>query len=158
MVYRMRWLIFFYPFLELWSLIWLGTETRAVFALCWVLGAMILGGAMIRWAGRNSLQRLAQANQRGQLAQRLMVTDVAVIFCGLLLIVPGLISDAVALLLLLKPVRSLIASRWRHRPKDWQTETAASTNPDIIEGEFTVSGSDEPLGTVLPHHTKNRPE
>ncbi len=63
----MRWLLFLYPWLELWSLIQLGIETSPGLALMWVLGALVMGSALMRWAGRSSLQRLAQASAGGTL-------------------------------------------------------------------------------------------
>ena len=39
----MKWLLFLYPWLELWSLIELGTQTSATSAMLWVFGAGVLG-------------------------------------------------------------------------------------------------------------------
>ena len=132
----MRWLIFLYPWFELWSLIWLGTETTPLLALAWVFGALVTGGAMMRWAGRISLQRLAQARAGGILAQELAVADVALIFAGLLLAVPGLVSDVLALLVLIRPLRVRILGRWEQSPPGWRARSTPSEG--VIEGEFSV--------------------
>jgi UPF0716 protein FxsA len=135
----MRWLLFLYPWLELWSLIQLGIETSLAVAMLWVLAALIVGGAMIRWAGGNSLQRLAQASSGGLLPQQLLMADFAVILSGLLLAIPGLVSDILAVLLLVTPLRRLAAAVWAPHEKA-STFHADSTGgrEGIIEGEFSV--------------------
>jgi UPF0716 protein FxsA len=99
-----KWLLLLYPWLELWSLIELGGQTTPLVSLAWVLGALMLGGSMIRWAGRNSLQRLAQASAGGTLPQQLLLADFAMILSGLLLAIPGLVSDLLAVLILITPL------------------------------------------------------
>ena len=79
-----------YPWLELWSLIQLGIETPPGLALMWVLGALVMGSALMRWAGRSSLQRLAQASAGGTLPEQLLMADFALILSGLLLAHTGL--------------------------------------------------------------------
>ena len=132
-------MLFLYPWLELWSLIELGGQTTPLVSLGWVLATVMLGGAMIRWAGRNSLQRLAQASAGGTLPQQLLMADVAVILSGLLLGIPGLVSDLLAVLILVTPLRRLAAALWAPHLRS-STFHAGSTGgrEDIIEGEFSV--------------------
>ena len=136
----MRWLLFLYPWLELWSLIQLGIETTLAVAMLWVLAALIVGGAMIRWAGRNSLQRLAQASAGGTLPEQLLMADFALILSGLLLAIPGLVSDLLAVLILIKPLRHLAATVLASRVAASTFHTGANgRQEDIIEGEFSVT-------------------
>ena len=135
----MRWLLFLYPWLELWSLIQLGIETSPLWALTWVLGALMMGISVMRWAGRNSLQRLMQASAGGTLPQQLLMSDFALILSGLLLAIPGLVSDALAVLILIGPLRRIGIGVLA--PKGtasmFHTGTRSAQN-DIIEGEFLV--------------------
>mgnify|MGYP003320859164 FL=1 len=135
----MKWLLFLYPWLELWSLIELGGQTTPLVSLAWVLGALMLGGAMIRWAGRNGLQRVAQASTGGTLPQQLLLADFAMILSGLLLAIPGLVSDLLAVLILITPLRRLAAALLTPRVS---ASTFYAGSPrgreDIIEGEFSV--------------------
>jgi UPF0716 protein FxsA len=134
-----KWLLLLYPWLELWSLIELGGQTTPLVSLAWVLGALMLGGSMIRWAGRNSLQRLAQASAGGTLAQQLLLADFAMILSGLLLAIPGLVSDLLAVLILITPLRRLAAALLTPHVRA-STFYAGSRGgrEDIIEGEFSV--------------------
>ncbi len=141
----MRWVLFLYPWLELWSLIELGGQTTPLISLGWVLAMLMLGGAMVRWAGRNSLQRLAHAGSGGTLAQELVMADFALILSGLLLAIPGLISDCLALLIWIKPLRLFLVSRWRPPASVFQTVSPGRGGPgDIIEGDFEVTDSSSP--------------
>ena len=104
----MRWLVFCYPWLELWSLLALGSRTSAGTALLWVLGAGVLGVIMMRVAGAQTLGQLRTAQQSGSLQAQLLQDNVALAIVGLLLLIPGMVSDAIAVLLLIRPLRGLI--------------------------------------------------
>ena len=148
----MRWVLFLYPWLELWSLIELGGQTTPLISLGWVLAMLMLGGAMVRWAGRNSLQRLAQARSGGMLVQQLVLADFALILSGLLLAIPGLISDCVALLIWIKPLRLLLVSRWRPQASVFHADYPGRGGAgDIIEGDYEVADSSSP-GPSSAHH------
>ena len=105
----MKWLLFLYPWLELWSLIELGAQTSATSTMLWVLCAGVLGIGLFRLAGRQTLEHLQQAQREGVLRQQLLIGNVARLIAGVLLIIPGLISDALALVVLLAPLRILLA-------------------------------------------------
>ena len=105
----MKWLLFLYPWLELWSLIELGSQTNATMAMLWVLGAGVLGIALFRLAGRQTLGHLQQAQREGAFSEQLLMGNVARLVAGVLLIVPGLISDALAVVVLIAPLRVLLA-------------------------------------------------
>ena len=91
----MKWLLFLYPWLELWSLIELGTQTSATSAMLWAFGAGVLGIGLFRVAGRQTLEHLQQAQREGVLSQQLLMGNVSRFVAGVLLIIPGLISDVV---------------------------------------------------------------
>ena len=104
----MRWVVFFYPLMELWSLIKLGAETTAGTAVLWILLAGLVGLGAIRFAGTQVLTRLQAAQREGALQQHFLTGDMTLAFAGLLLLVPGLISDALALLIMIPPLRRLL--------------------------------------------------
>lgn len=148
----MKWLLFLYPWLELWSLIQLGIETTVAVAMLWVLGALVMGIALMRWAGRNSLQRLVQASAGGALPQQLLMSDFALILSGLFLAIPGLVSDLLALLVLVGPLRRLAASALIPTgTAEPFHEGSGMAQGDIIEGEFSVQLV--PEGTAQLKHS-----
>ncbi len=146
----MRWIAFLYPMMELWSLIELGARTTAGVALLWVLVAGLVGLAAIRFAGTQVLTRLQAAQREGALQQKLLAGDMALAFAGLLLMVPGLISDSLALLIMVRPFRGLLGklmglrgvntgAQFTHSFSQSQADAhARSEGGDgvILEGEF----------------------
>lgn len=155
----MRVALLLYPVLELWSLIELGAATSAGLTVLWVLGAGFVGMATIRFAGAQVLSRLQAAQQQGTLQQQLVANDMALAIAGLLLMIPGLISDALAVLVLIRPIRRLlgtvVAAGWSqgarhaggayaHRQANQdgfqsrQTSRSATRQEDgvTLEGEF----------------------
>jgi UPF0716 protein FxsA len=77
-------------------------------AMLWVLGAGVLGVIMIRVAGAQTLGQLRTAQQSGSLQAQLLQDHVALAIVGLLLLIPGMVSDLLAVLVLIRPLRGLI--------------------------------------------------
>ena len=154
----MKWLLFLYPWLELWSLIEMGSRTSATTALLWVLGAGVLGIALFRLAGRQTLVHLQQAQREGALSQQLLMGNVARLMAGVLLIVPGLISDVLAVVVLIAPLRFLLAkllvggsintqySRYQGQGGSSGFQTA-SGNSRFEDDGVTLEGEFEPVST-----------
>ena len=169
---RGAWLL--YPLLELWTLIELGAQTSAGLAVLWVLGAGLLGMATIRFAGAQVLSRLQAAQREGALQQQLVASDMALAIAGLLLIIPGLISDGLAVLVLIRPFRQLlggvVAARWSrgaghggnaHAQQGafdaGQSRGEATQQYDgvTLEGEFQEL---DPEAQPLPHQEPHPPD
>ena len=154
----MKWLLFLYPWLELWSLIELGSQTSATTAMLWVLGAGVLGIALFRLAGRQTLVHLQQAQREGVLSQQLPMGNVARLVAGVLLIVPGLISHALAVIVLIAPLRALLAkllvgdsvnTQYRHYQGQGGSSgfQTASGNSRFEDDGVTLEGEFEPVST-----------
>ena len=153
----MRILILLYPWIELWSLIQLGVETSALFAVLWVFVMFMLGGALLRRAGMASMTRLREAQASGVLRQQVLLDDMSTGFAALLFIIPGLVSDFLAVLVLIGPLRRALA-RWltggarggRGQPRGPESSSATphrSTpqRPVTLEGDYDrVDDPDSP--------------
>lgn len=92
-------LIFLYPVLELLSLILLGREIGAGATFLYLCGSFIVGINLIRSAGLTSVQ-MASPSTILEAPFRLMA--------GVLILVPGLISDVLAILILVPFVRRVL--------------------------------------------------
>ena len=174
----MKWLLFFYPWLELWSLVELGAQTSVTTAMLWVLGAGVLGTGLFRLAGRQTLEQLQQAQREGILSQQLLMGNVSRLVAGVLLIIPGLISDVLAFVVLIAPLRMLLAKllvggsiNAQRNPYQGQGESSGfHTGPGYrrfdddgvtLEGEFeSVSpeqeGEDREAPAPLEHQPTER--
>ena len=63
---------------------------------------------LMRVAGAQTLGHLRAAQQQGSLQTHLLQDNVALAIVGLLLLIPGMVSDALAVLVLIRPLRGLI--------------------------------------------------
>ena len=98
-----------------------------------MLGSIAAGIIVIRISGWKALQRIQAAMARNELPARDMLNGLLLMLAGLLLILPGPITDTAGLLLLLPFVRAPAL-----RAAD---ATVRRTRPDLhepvtIEGEF----------------------
>ncbi|GHB78828.1 membrane protein [Streptomyces cirratus] len=103
--------------LEIWLLSLVAGAAGGFTVALLILGGMLLGGVVIKRAGRRAFRNLTASFQQAQQgrapAERQPGQGNALIMlAGLLLILPGLLSDAVGLLLLLPPVRALAGRRF----------------------------------------------
>lgn len=106
----------------------------------WLLGAMAAGGWLIRSAGTGFMPELMHATASGQDPFSVMWRVGRRFLAGLLLILPGFISDVLALLLLLTAGLPRAAG-----PAGTETYGPGAGSPpprhdarngDVIEGEF----------------------
>ncbi|MDO8862499.1 FxsA family protein [Haliea sp. E1-2-M8] len=132
----MRYIIILLPWLELFTLIQLGVETSALTALGYVLVTLMLGLWLLRRQGQGMFQRLREAQEGAVLGPQLLLDDMVVGLAGLLLMVPGIISDVAALVVLIGPLRRKL-QRWfgGPQPEPYRPERDPS-DPTTLEGEY----------------------
>lgn len=75
-----------------------------------VLGA-VLGTWLLRLEGRRTVREVTEAARARRAPTRGIEDGLIIAACGILIVVPGLISDVVGLIGLLPPVRSLVRRR-----------------------------------------------
>ena len=97
----MRLFLLLLPWLELFTLIQLGVATSALAALAYVFLTFVAGLALLRLQGRDLFNRLREAQEGRLFGPQIFVDDMAVGLAALLLMVPGLITDTLALLVLM---------------------------------------------------------
>jgi UPF0716 protein FxsA len=132
----MRLLILLLPWLELATLIQLGVETSALTALAYVFLTLMLGLMLLRRQGEGMLQHLREVETGRVIGPRLLVDDMAFGLAGLLLIIPGMITDCAAIMVLIGPVRRRLARWWGGpQPEPYAPERDA-TSHTTIEGSY----------------------
>ena len=112
------------------------------------LGLLVLSAAagmiVIRQQGLSMVGRMFDSMSRGGFAVTSIVDSYAVIVAGCLLIVPGFITDALGLALLVPPLRSIIlgamlpgiAGRRRVDQRATSQNRPSEPRPTVIEGTF----------------------
>ena len=130
----MRLFIFLLPWLELFTLIELGIKTSALTALGYVLFTGVLGMAILQRQGQGMFERLRQSQQGRLVGPQLLLDDMALGLAGVLLMIPGMISDLAALIVVIGPLRRRLAL-WILGP---QAEPYAPERDPA--GEVTIEG------------------
>jgi UPF0716 protein FxsA len=124
------------PALEIVGMYLVGSRIGLGWTLVWLIAAAIAGGAVIREERASFMPRLQQAMAQGHPPFSLLWASGRRFLAGVLLIVPGPFSDAVALLLLLWP-RPKLPPAGPDRVDPIRSASRPRAGPgDVIEGEF----------------------
>ena len=103
------------PVVEIALLVWIGTQTSVMFVLALVIGAGILGSLLARYQGWQTMRRISADLELGRMPGESLMDGFLVLLAALLLIVPGVLSDVVAILLLFPPSRWVLKGIVRRR-------------------------------------------
>ena len=155
----MQLLIILFPILELVSLIELGDAIGRFNAILYVIATIFLGVTLLKRQGISLLQRAQEMNSGGWISSRWLLDDMAIGFAAMLLIIPGLITDTMALVLMIAPIRRMLSRKFgganeagrysQQANRGYQTDTNATSHGQanrqtgshtesitIIEGEY----------------------
>lgn len=126
-----------YMLAEIASLILVGSWIGLWPALALVVLAVVLGTSVIRAQGAGAV-----ADLRGQVGPLrhpagLLADRMLVILAGLMLIVPGFLSDGVALLLLIAPLRRALVAMGARRVQARTAGWPPGPRSEIIEVEYS---------------------
>ena len=116
-----------FPIAEIWILVSL-MQQYGWWVVLYLVVVAILGLQLIRDEKLLFSGRMMQSLTQGGNPMKAMFGSARNIFAGVLLIIPGLMTDVLAAVLLLIPVNNKV------QPPAYQSEKAA--NDDVIEGEF----------------------
>jgi UPF0716 protein FxsA len=151
------------PLAEIAVFIQVGREIGLLQTLALLLADGLAGVLLLRLQGFAMLARLQQKVVAGEPPVRELFDAACLALAGLLLLLPGFLSDLLALLLLVPPVRALIYGRlvgWVVRQRGMQAAAPGfaprPSHGPVIEGDWTdVSG--RPLPGSDPHRREDEP-
>jgi UPF0716 protein FxsA len=103
------------PLAEIATFIAVGSQIGVAATLLLVLGSTVLGIFAIRRKSLATLQAVRAQARVGTVPEREIAHGALTVLGGILLIVPGLLTSAAGLLLLLSPVREGLIARLRSR-------------------------------------------
>ncbi|MEZ5566780.1 MAG: FxsA family protein [Halioglobus sp.] len=132
----MRFIVFLFPWLELFTLIQLGIETSALTALAYVFVTLFVGLALLQRQGRELFEHVREGQRSGVLGPQLLLDDMALGLAGLLLMVPGVITDIASLVVLFGPLRRRIARALYAAPPEPYAPERDTTGHQTIEGSY----------------------
>ena len=119
-----------FPVLEIWLLVELGDRYG------WWLFVYLVAVAMLGWRLLQEEKllvhgRMAQTLMQGGTPAKAMFISAKNIIAGILLIIPGVLSDALAIILLL-----MSSTKPTFTGLEAHSKNTKAANDDIIEGEF----------------------
>ena len=109
------------PLLELYILIKIGSRLGAFLTIGLVIFTALLGLLLARFEGLRTLHQIRQSLSQGIVPAEEMVDSVLIFVGGVLFVVPGVITDIAALVLLI-PFTRTIFKRWLRRRFDRMVE------------------------------------
>lgn len=130
--------------LEIFSLVAVGAQIGALTTVAWVVLSAVIGMSMMRTGARKAMMRERahpQAGEQPQLAQiRAFADSTVYMFGGILLILPGFITDTLGLLALFPPIRKKMVESWT-RSAHWQNYATGRGYSEydaqhVIEAEY----------------------
>ncbi|MET9927815.1 MULTISPECIES: FxsA family membrane protein [unclassified Streptomyces] len=142
--------------LEVWLLTVVASAAGGLTVLLLLVAGAVLGTVVIKRAGRRAFKNLTETLQRmpGQpgATEAPQVTggkasrgNGLLMLAGLLLLIPGLISDAAGLLLLVPPVRTLIS----RRAEQSLERRMRAASPGSLSDAFQQARMHQPDGKVV---------
>jgi len=125
-----------FPFVEIALLIRLMGAIGFIPTLGLLLISATAGISVIRHQGLSALTRVQQALARGELPAREVANSGIATLGGLLLLIPGILSDILALPCLIPTLRLRLADRLIASRSIMPTSVNRSHEDTVIEGEF----------------------
>lgn len=122
---------------EISALIWVSTQL-GWWTLAILAGTTLLGAFLLQREWRRAWGNLSESLRTGALPPGRAADAVLVLIGGVLLILPGFISDVVGLLLLLPFTRPLVRAglgKWAGRSMRLATTTTTPPGSQVIKGE-----------------------
>lgn len=130
-----------FPLLELAVLIKVGSSIGVLPTLLLIVAGALVGGFLLRIAGPATAWRARARLLSGEPPEQEMLDGLLLALGGLLLLLPGFISDVLGLLCLLPFTRHLLHRRLSRRARPFAAgesgrDGQAPAHPQVIEGEW----------------------
>ena len=139
------------PTLEIAAYIEIGGRIGVLAAIAVTFLTAALGVALVRQQGFAAYAELQQAMREGRPPVKEMIGGALLLLAGVLLLIPGFVTDAAGFLLLVPPLRralaGLIARRLTARAEVRYTYRTRDT---VIEGEIVEDDETPPAPRRLP--------
>ena len=98
------------PFVELWLLLRVAESLGAAGTIALVVVTAMLGSALVQNQGLKTLARLNQELAAAKMPGVTLIEGALVLAAGLLMLTPGIVTDAIGFMLLISPLRRRVAA------------------------------------------------
>ena len=140
------------PVIEISLFIYVGGMIGPGLTIVLIIASAMLGLSIMRRQGVTVVASALRAQAEGRATVAEVGNGIAILLAGLLLLIPGFLTDALGLVLLLQPIRSLIfetvlvlllpALFAGFGMTANTSPTAREQDDGIIEGDFTINDDD----------------
>jgi len=152
-------IILAWPLVEIAGFVVVGSQIGVLATIGLVLATTILGGVLLRVQGFGALTRIREASEQGQSPARDLVHGAMIMLAGILLVLPGFVSDLVGLLLFIPAVREF---GWRLVKERIVAADGSGFSAgfggmrrgrtiDLDASDYSSSGNDEPPRPTIDH-------
>lgn len=126
------------PLLEIAGFVVVGSEIGALATIALVIASTVLGAMLLRYQGFGALRRAQAAAATGGEPDREIAHGAMILIAGILLIIPGFITDVFGLLLFIPAVRDIAWQFVRSRMTIITTTTGAAWNRGAQRDEKVI--------------------
>ncbi len=136
------------PALEIYLIIQVGQAFGALTTLGIIIATGVIGASLAKRQGLSAVQRMQQAMAEGQQIGSSMAEAALVLVAGVLMLTPGFITDITGILLLLPPVRAVVARglvKWAAS----RVQTVVFVDPRDVVGQDDHDEHDPPPPGVI---------
>ena len=140
--------------IDLYLMINISAAIGLSLVVLWLVFSSCFGIYLLRWQGLRAVKLARQIIEKRQLPENIFFTSMLVFCSGMLLIVPGLVTDFLGLVFLIPNVQSVSILLMQRKVRSWvnsfsgvrSTNNSFSSRPptssQVIEGEL-VEGDDK---------------
>ena len=130
-----------FPFAEITLMIWL-SHKMGLWLLVWFIASTVLGFSLLRHKGLGALLPLWGMMREGSVSVYQLLWPARFMLAGFLLILPGVLSDLIAILLLLPfkgPDLAVPSNPFQAPPpfSDFEPRQPPAGQGDVFEGEYS---------------------
>lgn len=152
---RLPLLILLLPAIELWLMITIGSEVGALAVIGWLVLMIVAGVNLLRYLGASSMLSAAQTMRMGGgLPAQALADNLFKAIGAVLLIVPGFLTDLMAVLCFIPLVRHLLLKRWMAK----MAAQAATSGFAFRARGFSSDAFQAAQGNVYEHQEAGGPK
>lgn len=136
MAIRLLLLFIFLPLVETWLLIEVGSRIGALATIALICATAIAGSALVRRQGLRTLQQIQACQRRGEAPAQPLLEGAVLLLAGVLLVLPGFITDSLGFLALIPPLRRRFARQVLRRIVVVGPPPTGPDRRHTIEGDY----------------------
>jgi len=117
------------PIAELFVIIQVGQSLGVLSTILLLIAVSVVGAWMVKFQGVLVLMRAREKLARGEMPNDELISGLAILIAGALMLTPGFLTDAVGIALMIPPIRAVLVAFVRRRFRG-RVQTFPPIDPD----------------------------